>query len=349
MGVCEADAACGPDRLARTPGAIVETASTLHTLLDEWQWRREVLSRNHGDDTQLVNAQLRVLDYLIGRYHDSPAAHRPAPPRPQPDFQVNHRAIVVLHHIWKGRVGGIKTPQEAKNRMAAILARMRSRASVDQSEECSGAISDGDDSHNDAAISPVVWSSISARTCRGRPPRNAKIAAALVKNPCIPHAVTLNLYERIVAPGIDDVEAAKLLVAGRNRIALIYVVYAWQELSASGQRSQAWQVLNEFLATPQPTATVIQSVRESLAHENAQVRLAAQRVLALIGVLEDIGLINDLLALPVAADEHPAERNALLRAMWAIAKAGRVGKGNRPVDEMRKAAALGIATEQPDG
>ena len=64
-------------------------------------------------------------------------------------------------------------------------------------------------------------------------------------------------------------------------------------------------------------------MRESLADGNAQVRLAALDILTRNGVLEDIGLLSDLLALPLAKDEHPKERAALVRAMRAIAETGR--------------------------
>jgi hypothetical protein len=313
----DADATHATALLARNSGAIVE-ATTLHTLLDEWLWRRDALSLSPGGDAQLVNAQLRVLEYLINRYRDAPEAQRPAPARPAPELQVNHRAIVVLHHIWNGRVGGIKSSHEAKNRMTAILERMRSHAAGDESEKPAAV-----DPSDDAAIDPAVWSSISARACRGRHLKNEVVAGALVKNPCMPHAVTLELYERIVQPDVDDAEAAQLLVQGRNRLALNYILYAWQYLTGAGRKNRAWKVLNRFLATPQPTAVIIQWIRESLAHDNARIRMAAIDVLGQIGALEDIGLLNDLLALPVAADEHPDERNALIRAMWTISKASR--------------------------
>jgi hypothetical protein len=49
------------------------------------------------------------------------------------------------------------------------------------------------------------------------------------------------------------------------------------------------------------------------------VRIAALDILRRIGTLEDISLLDDLLALPLTADEHPAERAWLLYAMRSIA------------------------------
>ena len=155
----------------------------------------------------------------------------------------------------------------------------------------------------------------------GFPLGDAIIAAVLAKNPFLPHSVALYLYKRIVKPGAEDVRAAKLLVRGRNRTALNYAVYAWRELVASGRANDVREVLNRFLARPGPAAVVLEGVRESLAHGNPQVRLAALDILKHIGTLEDIGLLNDLLALPLAVDEYPAERAALIHTMRSIAKA----------------------------
>ena len=79
-------------------------------------------------------------------------------------------------------------------------------------------------------------------------------------------------------------------------------------------------MLNRSLAEMEPAAAVAEAVRDSLADSDAQVRLAALGILARIGRLEDIGLLSDLLALPLAADEHPDERAALVRTMQRIAE-----------------------------
>jgi hypothetical protein len=79
-------------------------------------------------------------------------------------------------------------------------------------------------------------------------------------------------------------------------------------------------------------ARLAEGVRESLADSNAQVRLGALDILARVGALEDIGLLSDLLALPLAADEHPAERAALIRTMRSIAETTRGEGHNRRTD-----------------
>ena len=50
------------------------------------------------------------------------------------EFHVDQRAIVVHHHLWHGKVGGIKSVQEAESRVSAIVARMASHALLEGSE-----------------------------------------------------------------------------------------------------------------------------------------------------------------------------------------------------------------------
>ena len=128
-------------------------------------------------------------------------------------------------------------------------------------------------------------------------------------------------------PGVDDVQAAESLMQERNRAAIHYALFAWRELAEAGRLNQAWRMLHRFLVTPEPTGVVLEGVRESLAHRSPQVRIAALDILRRIGPLEDISLLDDLLALPLTADEHPAERAWLLYAMRGIAASTRKGLG----------------------
>jgi hypothetical protein len=293
--------------------------STLPTLLSEWQWRREQLNRSLDDASLFAGEQIRVLDFLIRRYGDSPQALRPAPVRPIVDLRINHRAIVVLHHVWEGRIGGIKTAREAKARMSAVLDRMIAHASsVESDADDEGALFP-DTQEADADINELVWSRITAKGLR-RTGGDEPIAAALAENPFLPHWVARYLYQRIITPEKDDAPAAELLIQGQNRTAHHYAVCAWRELVGAGRMNEAWVALDQFLTRPEPSAEVAQGVRESLGHDNACVRLAALKILGRIGGLEDIGLLSDLLALPPASGEYAEERPAIIHTMQIISK-----------------------------
>ena len=301
----------------------METVPTIHTLLDDWQWRRDRLNRIPGGAPQFVAQQIKVLDYLIRRYHDSPEAQRSVPAMPRAEFHVDQRAIVVLHHVWEGKVGGIKSLQEGESRVSAIVKRIAAHASIDESETSGTAFLTPDAPDADAAIAPPVWSDISRWIPAGFLHGDAAIVRGLAKSSVLSPSAAQHLYLRIVGSGPEEVRAAELLVQGRDRTAINYVVHAWRELVGSGRRTKAWQVLNRFLASPEPAAAVAEGVRDSLAHNNPHVRLAALDILVRIGTLEDIGLLSDLLALPLAADEHPDERAALIRTMRSIAETTR--------------------------
>jgi hypothetical protein len=291
--------------------------------LDEWQRRLDYLNRRQAGAAPFANERARVLAFLIQRYRDSPEAQRPAPAKPKADLQINQRAIVVLHHIWQGRVGGIKSPQEAQARVSAILKRISSPPSTDERKTAEPDVLAPDSPDADAASAPPVASNNAEQAVSAARIGDARIAAASPRGPILPQWMVLELYQRIVSPESDDVQAVESLTRGRNRAALNYALYAWRELVQAGRTNQACRMLHRFLATPEPTGVVIEGVRESLAHDNVRVRFAALDILARIGTLEDIGLVDDLLALPSASDEHPSERPALLRTMRAIAEATR--------------------------
>ena len=302
----------------------METAATQRTLLDEWQCRLDLLNCSQDNDSPFAKERARVLNFLIQRYRESPEAQKPASARPKLDFQVNQRAIVVLHHIWEGKVGGIKSPREAQTRVSAILKRISSPASADEPESTAPDIFASDRPGADAAVNPFS-SCNNSEQIASRPAGDARVASSVTRRPVHSESAAVDLYKRIVLPGVDDVQAAESLIQERNRAAIHYVLYAWRELVEAGRTNQAWRVLHRFLAEPEPTGVVLEGVRESLAHGSPQVRIAALDVLRRIGALEDIALLDDLLGLPLMADEHPTERAALLHAMRSIAESTRKG------------------------
>ena len=298
-------------------------AQEYRTLLEEWQWRRDRLHRSPSIAARFGAEQIKVLDFLIGRYHDLPEAQTPVRVTPMMEFHVDQRAIVVHHHLWQGKIGGIKNPQEAESRVSAIVKRMASHALLDGAETGGAGAFAPDAQDAGTAFHPRVACKIYRWIHSGGRPGVAAIAASLANSPFLSRRVTVRLYEQIVKSGEEDLRAAELLVRVQNRSAVNYAVCAWRELLGSGRKNEAWQVLNRFLAEMEPATAVAEAVRDSLADGNAQVRLAALSILARIGSLEDIGLLSDLLALPLAADEHPDERAALIRTMRSIAETTR--------------------------
>ncbi len=101
----------------------MNSPATHPTLRDDWLQRRAFLARAEHDN-ELVDTQLRVLDFLLKRYGDAPEAGRPAQfPHPAALY-INERAVLVHHHLGKHLASGVKSPGEAQQRMASILQRM---------------------------------------------------------------------------------------------------------------------------------------------------------------------------------------------------------------------------------
>jgi hypothetical protein len=190
--------------------AVMALGEKVRTLYDDWQARRERLAAAAGKEGDYRAVEMRLLDFLLRRYHASPEAARPARfPLPTSLF-VNHRAIVVHHHLGRGVIPTISNQQEAYAHVRSIVERMKMPA----------------------------------------PPADAAVP--------------------------DDEIAA--------------------------------------FAVP-PEDDPVEVLRINLCNANPVVRVRAAIELGQSGELDDIGLLSDLLSLPVGPDEHPQERPALLWAM----------------------------------
>ena len=93
------------------------------TLYKDWQARRDHLA-SQGDITDHRSAETAVLDFLLKRYQNTADGAQPARFALTKKFYVNHRAIVVLHHLAGGRDSKVATELQAQRRIRTILARM---------------------------------------------------------------------------------------------------------------------------------------------------------------------------------------------------------------------------------
>jgi hypothetical protein len=93
----------------------------VHALYDDWRARRMQLSGAQGETPEHRAIEIRLLDYLLRRYKDSPEARRPALfPLPKCSF-INRRAIVVHHHLRRGATPEISSRQEADLYVRSML------------------------------------------------------------------------------------------------------------------------------------------------------------------------------------------------------------------------------------
>ena len=191
--------------------ASMATDPNVRTLYDDWQARRQRLERMPGEEADYRAVEIRLLDYLLRRYRASPEAARPARfPLPTGLF-VNHRAIVVHHHLGRGAIPNITNEQEAEIHVRAIVARMQTPATAAQPpgshQETAGCAAGPEDDpvetarmnlcHADPAIriraalelgAAAVWRTSGCyRTCSRCPsgPTNFRASERPCSTPCI--------------------------------------------------------------------------------------------------------------------------------------------------------------------
>ncbi len=98
------------------------------TLYDDWRARRRRLAGLPCRPGDYRAVELRLLDYLLRRYRDSPEATREARFSLTKDVYVDHRAIVVVHHLGGGHIPTVKSEREAHAHVQSIVRRMLSVA-----------------------------------------------------------------------------------------------------------------------------------------------------------------------------------------------------------------------------
>jgi hypothetical protein len=111
----------------------VPSASAAPTLYEDWQARRgrlAVVVERLGPHAAI---ELRVLDYLLRQYRDSPDAAQPARFPIRTRLVVNERAVVVHNHLAQGQFDQVSSAQQAHDRVASIVQRMVSQSLADSS------------------------------------------------------------------------------------------------------------------------------------------------------------------------------------------------------------------------
>jgi hypothetical protein len=99
-------------------------APNTRTLFDDWKARREQLLGTSGGKADYRAVEIRLLDYLMHRYKDSPEASRPALFPLSSGVFVDHRAIVVHHHLGRGSIPTISNRQQAYAHVRSMVEQM---------------------------------------------------------------------------------------------------------------------------------------------------------------------------------------------------------------------------------
>jgi hypothetical protein len=91
------------------------------SLYADWQARRKRCQATPTD--QRADIELRVLDFLLRAYRDSPLAAQP-PRFPLSDaLRLNTRLVVVMHHLGS-EIAAVKSEADAQERVVSIVRRL---------------------------------------------------------------------------------------------------------------------------------------------------------------------------------------------------------------------------------
>ena len=298
----------------------METQSATHTLYEDWQVRRQRLASAPSlHPLPYRDIQLHVLDYLLDRYRESPEVALPARfPAPGAAW-LNHRAIVVHHHLGSGKVSAVKTAEEARQRVSAIVKRICTTHEAPSDVrirtlgyDFAASVEKSMTYKQQVAVQNVLF------RVRGGAEAHRAIDDAIRVGAILPREAMEYLLDRIQDETREDLEAVDLLIRCRNRSAVGYAVLAWRHRLETKGRDGVAERLREFFLQVRERAA--DHIRAELAHDCALVRMEAASILGDMADLADIGLFLDLLSLPPQTDEDPQERNEMIAVVRKLAR-----------------------------
>lgn len=273
--------------------------SLLPTLYEDWRNRLDRLEAQSMPLAEAVRvAQIRILEYLLKRYVDDPAAKRPALFPLRTDIQVNQRASIVHRHLLGRAV--TQTTDQASERMSPVLKRMAAaNAQADASAPSRGhAVSLGDFKLGVRSWMPLAgffddWIIKRAWDC-------------VERDPSLPEDLVQTLCKRLY-----DVRVTPILKRCTNVSAAAYCVDVWL-------RADNASAAEAVIVSREHRSNAVRIFREKLADPETAIRLRSLRMLAHIGTLEDLGLLLDLHSIPMEAYDTPYEREQILATAAAI-------------------------------
>ncbi len=308
---------------------IAETA--VPTLLEDWQLRRAHLAADPHEANNQAAALLQVLDYLIRRYEGTDAARKPARVAAPHATVLNTRAMVVHHHLWSGKVAGVKTREQARERMASVLHRMEESAHLRTTGEIA-APSDSEDNAGEGQRICMPWAPGRVRTLnfafRFRVGQCWAIRRCLAVSPYLPIYAVRFLTDRAIRASEYDIDEVTLLA--RCGSPCVYELTA-EALGERIEKSGA-DTITEELATqlrnprlqrlycPESLMAAQFRLRERLASEDRAERMRKISVLALVGDLHDISLLTDLATVCRGDGASAEEHGAFVAAVEAISR-----------------------------
>jgi hypothetical protein len=165
----------------------------------------------------------------------------------------------------------------------------------------------------------LSWRAIRRSIERGSDADTA-IRRALTRCPYLPEDLIMHLVSRISDTATEDLLAVELLQQCHNKSVLPGLLRAWRDRVIHGlPNDEVRRFLEESFLRPEYCERAAESIREFLADDDSQVRVAAIRLIPRLGGLDDIGLLSDLLEF-ADSSENERESRELIDALSAISQ-----------------------------
>lgn len=287
----------------------------MRTLYEDWQLRRARLDA--AEPLPHFGDQARVLDYLLKRYANDPVAQQPARHPHASELNFYNRTLIVHRHLKCGEFIATSTPADAHARAKTVLARIAEQNPQAYAGTPSSHINflppDGPDAppfrrrFGFKILGSIDLTDVFVLRCNTQISRGGTL--------CHDDMIALKYLLRCTLSGenfkarMSDILDA-LALCGYDEITS-YLLECW----ARAIFPNALDDIEKYLRTNELGAEML---RKRLASDNSAERIFAAHVLGQLGSLNDIALLQDLLALPEMKAESP-ERAAYLSAMNYLA------------------------------
>ncbi|MDP1562852.1 MAG: hypothetical protein Q8M16_15855 [Pirellulaceae bacterium] len=285
------------------------------TRMEDWTERRNELLLLPSPSAY-ESMQIKVLEYLIERYRDSPVAIAPARFSPRTRFYLNRRMIVVHEHLRLDRGRPSCSRTNAEQRIQTSLQKFSEKATVPEPEVITAPRSHEplpQVAQKNWLLGLSEWISECIRSERKLPKQRSNWLTNR-------RTKFKKLVSRLSNTKTQDLAALVGLESYENEGLHHVFTKLWRiRVLADVSKDLVLAGLEAKLCRAPHVEHTAETMREFLGDEPAKLRLAALKVLERIGNLDDIGLLADLLRLPVA-ELSPEEPTALMAAMQAIAQ-----------------------------
>ena len=329
-------------------------ASPPPTLYEDWQARRRRLFETPGPaGSPYRDVQVKVLDYLLGRYAGDAAAARPARFPLHTDVVWKQRTLVVHRHLRAKDHEVVRDAPQAQARASRILDRIAAQApQADTQVPGGGAVGAGDAArflvHSVTEGIPQTLKGVAdlGHWFRGEESQRNETLKRFRNLERDRQQDLLRGWFEILEQRALNIELASrggLGLGEDGDLALWflthcghpdahgYLMLLWKEYVRLRCHQDWVERVEQILKAPEFREETAEAVRAELASAASTVRLRALHLLPELGGLDDIGLLHDLLALPVQEDEAPGERDAELTALRRLAGEDRAGESSTPL------------------